>query len=60
MTRTKRALIVFIPLAILFLVFIRWTWVILAAAIIVAAVLALFSLIWSVIEWIETGDWEWF
>ncbi len=59
MTTTQRALIVFVPLALTLIIFIRWTWVVLALLAAIYVLSMFFQLVWSTAIWIADGYWEW-
>ncbi len=58
MSTTQRALVVLVPLALAFIVFIRWTWPVLALAAIIFMLMLFFELMAAVIYWIWEGYWH--
>ncbi len=59
MTTTQRALVVLVPVALAFIVFIRWTWPFLVIAAVGFILFMMLTLVVMVAEWIAEGHWEW-
>lgn len=59
MTRTQRALVVLVPLALAFVVFIKWTWPLLVLAAMIFLLSLFFELMATTINWIVYDEWDW-